>query len=635
VTGLASTTGALTATATNGGLSFGAINSGAAATLRARTALSVAGLAQAAGTLDALSSAGAVSLGSAQAATVLLRGATGVAVAGGTTATGPVTITADTGPVTTGDISSGAATSVTATTGAVTLASVSRTAGLTVAAATDATIAGDINSSGDVGVTATGGSATIGSVSNAGKLTVTAANNATVNGQVNTSADTAITATNGSATVVGAVKTANYTIKASIGTIALGSTATATQGSSGTVTLDSQRLTLGTGLALVATKQIQLDVTGNAAGVSLGDGAGAAIDTTKYALGNSSLRALQSPIVQIAAGSLPVDIGALNLDGVTPVGGGFAGITSAFGIATTGTIRVADALTFTSNPAAPRVLTLGGITAVAGTADTAVGGNLDKTTPTATAIEVLVGPQGLDNAAPTVGGQIDATGSTVQLRATYIALGEATPPAVPGFVSALLPSGGTPLTSLQTRTSYVNNPNSTLYVASPPYSALKATAAPQALVQAGTLVLAPGQWALIQNTEQSTTPGGGIIATTVKFNKVAGGAAADPEIAVFGSINGKTGIASAISVDAGNLDGISPNNIRINGCVALSTGGCIQSGIAIPGINLTDPGQYLQITTAPDLALSVELITGATNEALWREDDDTPGQNRPQRESRP
>jgi hypothetical protein len=80
----------------------------------------------------------------------------------------------------------------------------------------------------------------------------------------------------------------------------------------------------------------------------------------------------------------------------------------------------------------------------------------------------------------------------------------------------------------------------------------------------------------------------------------------------------------------------------------LSTAGCIQSAVSIPLINLADPGRMLLISSAPDLALSVELITGATNEALWREDDDdcapgtdkdrcaaTPGQKRPQRESRP
>ena len=189
------------------------------------------------------------------------------------------------------------------------------------------------------------------------------------------------------------------------------------------------------------------------------------------------------------------------------------------------------------------------------------------------------------------------------------------------------------MTTAATRTQYVDNASSSLYVATPPYT--KQAPAPQALVTAGTLVLAPGQWALIQNTGPTTTPGGGIIAGTLKLDKVAGATAADPEIAVFGSIAGKTGIASAISIDAGNLDGISPNNIRVNGCVALSTAGCIQSAVSIPLINLADPGRSLLISNAPDLALSVELITGATNEALWREDDDAPGQNRPQRESRP
>lgn len=652
VTGVAQTSGALTATATNGGLSFGAIDSGAAATLRARTLLTVAGSAQAAGALDALSSAGAIALGSAQAATVTLRGATGVTVFGGTTATGPVTITADAGPVTTGDIASGAATNVTATNGAIVVASVSRTTGLIVAAATDATVAGDVNASGDVGVTATGGSATIGSVSNAGKLTVTAASSATINGQINTSADTAITASSGAAKVVGNVVTANLTVtggssaavqsavtahgdyKVTAPTIALGDLG-GTQSTTGTMTLTSAALTIGPAAVLDGKQRIQLNVVGNTAGVVLGstvtgDGATPAMLVGKYSLSKADQAKLTTPVLEISAGSQAVDFYDSAFPNVTSSS---TTVPAVFGVRTTGNITVHDTLDFATTTGLARVLTLGGA---------AGGADLDPTTTTATAnaIKVLVGTQGLDNATPRAGGQIYAPGSTVQLRASYIVLGEATPPAVPGFVDALLSDKGEPLLPTpQTspsdfvRTSYVNNPNSTLYVASPPYT--KQTPAPQALVTAGTLVLAPAQWALIQNTGPTTTPGGGILVGTLKFTKVAGATAADPEIAVFGSINGKTGIASAISIDSANLDGISPNNIRINGCVALSTGGCIQSGIAIPGINLTDPGQYLNITNAPDLALSVELITGATNEALWREDDDEPGQNRPQRESRP
>ncbi|MBV8971977.1 MAG: hypothetical protein JO290_06760, partial [Sphingomonadaceae bacterium] len=380
---------------------------------------------------------------------------------------------------------------------------------------------------------------------------------------------------------------------------------------------------LGAGMALVGQTRIQLDVTGNATGVSLGGPDTTAV-TTRYTLTKNNLRSLQTPTLEIAAAALPVDIGEVNLDGVAPVSGGFAGVTRAFGLRTTGDIRVTDRLTFTSDPMAPRVLTLGGA---------AGGADLDKTTAAARSIEVVAIPT-LDNGASGTGGQIDATGTTVQLRASYIALGE-TPSPLPGrpFIDALLPSGGTALTTPTVKAQYVDNATSTLYVALPPYA--KQTPMPQAIVQAGTLVLAPGQWAVIQNTGPTTTPGGGILVSTLKFNKLAGAAAPDPEIAVFGGINGRTGLASAISIDAGNLDGISPNNIRINGCVALSTGGCIQSAVSIPLINLADPGRALLISSAPDLALSVELITGATNEALWRTDDDTPGENRPQRESRP
>ena len=583
VTGAAKTTGALTATAMNASLKFGAIDSGGAALLRARTGITVAGLTKSGAALDALSSAGALSFGATQAAaSVTLRGAQGVAITGTTTASGTVNLTADSGAVTSGDIAGG-----------------------------------------DTLVTAAAGSATLGSVSRAGKLTIAASGDATITGGATTSGDTSITSTTGSAAVGGAVRTANYTVKAVNGSIALG--AGVIQASSGTVTLDSQRLTIGAGTAVVAATRVQLDVTGNAAGVSLGDGAGAAAGTTKYALAKADLRKFQTPVLEIAAAALPVDIGEVDFDGITPVAGGLAGVSNAFGIRTTGDIRVADRLSFTSATGAPvRVLTLGGA---------AGGTDLDKTTPTASAIKVMA-TSALDNGAIGTGGQINAAGSTVQLRATYIALGE-TPSPVAGrpFIDALLPAGGTPLTTTLTKTQFVDNASSTLYVGIPPYA--KQTPAPQAIVKAGTLVLAPGQWALIQNTGLTTTPGGGIEIGTLKLNKVAGSGAADPVIAVFGSLAGKTGVASAISVNAANLDGISPSNIRVNGCVALSTAGCIQAAVAIPLINLADPGRTLLISSAPDLALSVELITGATNEALWREDDDEPGQNRPQRESRP
>ncbi len=622
VGGLARTTGALTATATNGSLEFGAIDAGGNATLRSQIGLDVAGLAKSAAVFDARSTAGAVTLGSVQAASATVRGAS-LAVAGNTTSPGAVMLTADSGALTTGDVAGGAVT-VAATAGSATLASVSRATTLTVSSGAGTTIAGDIAATGDVAITA-GGAASLGSVSGAAKLTVTAASDAAIAGAIATTGDTTVTATGGSATLGGTVRAANYTVKAASGSINLGASGTPVQLSSGTVTLDSQRLVLGAGLTLVGQTRIQLDVTGNAAGVSLGDGPGAAAGASRYGLTTANLRALQTPILEIAAAALPVDIGAVNLDGVAPVAGGVAGVTGAFGIRTTGDIRVADQLTFTSAAAGtPRVLTLGGA---------AGGADLDKTTASARSIAVLAAP-GLDNTASGTGGQINATGTTVQLRASYIALGE-TPSPLAGrpFIDALLPGGGTALTTATVKTQYVDNATSTLYVALPPYA--RQTPAPPAIVRAGTLLLAPGQWALIQNTGPTTTPGGGIQISTLKFNKLAGAAAPDPEIAVFGSIAGKTGLASAISIDAGNLDGISPNNIRINGCVALSTAGCIQSAVAIPLINLADPGRALLISSAPDLALSVELITGATNEALWREDDDTPGENRPQRESRP
>ena len=115
-------------------------------------------------------------------------------------------------------------------------------------------------------------------------------------------------------------------------------------------------------------------------------------------------------------------------------------------------------------------------------------------------------------------------------------------------------------------------------------------------------------------------PGGGILLDTLQLNRL--GTSADPVVAVFGSLGGQEGIAAALRITPDQLDGISPNNVRINGCVALSTAGCIVTGLPLPLVQLNDPSRGLLISTPPDLILPVELISGTTNEALWRDDED-------------
>jgi hypothetical protein len=209
------------------------------------------------------------------------------------------------------------------------------------------------------------------------------------------------------------------------------------------------------------------------------------------------------------------------------------------------------------------------------------------------------------------GGRIDVELGTLRIRGGIIAIGQR--------VIFLDKVATGPLDQTTVNNEYFATPTSSLYSNQTNATPYAPPAKPY--IKATTLSLMPVTWALLQNTADSAQPGGGIAVTT-KFEVSRGDVNNSnmPTVAVFGSINGRDGVGAATAVGAITLnDNIPQTNVRINGCVALEGSGCIITNFTTPNLKLADPNDSLLVTSAPSLAVPFELITGSTNEALWRE----------------
>jgi hypothetical protein len=530
------------------------------------------------GAIDVRATAGnatvaAIRRGDAAGATTVAVTAGQVAtITGATIATGSAGVTGGSG-ASTGAITTAAPITITATTGNAETGVLSGGAVLVKAVAGNATVAG-ISQSSSATIEARGSITTTGATSSSGEVKMTAGTDSTA----------------GTITAAGiSAGSAGLTLVARGGQITLNGTAN----SAGTAGLEARRIDLANNAEVIASARTTITISGPGTTASIGGAAG-----DDRLLDGVDLAGFRSSELQLVGGARDLEIQGVDLfPNVRQVG---------IGMAATGNIRVVGALRFaTGTGAQQRTLTLGGdATAV----------DLDESAVQARSIAVVAQPA-LSNSTPAANdGQILAAGSVVRLRATYIALGLAPSP-TPGlpFLDTLL--GATPPTTDVVRSQFLINPTSSLYTPVPQYQATRPT-----LVAASRLVLSAGQWALIQNTDRAAQPGGGILLDTLQLNRL--GTGPDPVVAVFGSLGGQEGIAAALRITPDQLDGISPNNVRINGCVALSTAGCIVTGLPLPLVQLNDPSRGLLISTPPDLILPVELISGTTNEALWRDDED-------------
>jgi hypothetical protein len=167
---------------------------------------------------------------------------------------------------------------------------------------------------------------------------------------------------------------------------------------------------------------------------------------------------------------------------------------------------------------------------------------------------------------------------------------------------------------------FVTRPTSTLY------NAGALGAAPYAdgvLLQAHSLSLGYGRYALIQNTAPAGEQRGAILG-------VLGQTPATPTLslrvndtnntfALFGTIDGISSSAAAllggdrISLGAG----VSPIGSRVNGCIIGSGGGCLTASIAQPAINLFNTSRAEVVRSADDLSLPFDPLVGTNNESLY------------------
>ncbi len=169
---------------------------------------------------------------------------------------------------------------------------------------------------------------------------------------------------------------------------------------------------------------------------------------------------------------------------------------------------------------------------------------------------------------------------------------------------------------------YVARPTSTLYT---PSALGAAPYTDGVLVRSGVLRLSYGRYALFQNTGR---PGeqAGVTIGTLGAAPPSGGTlrlatpnSSNNTFALFGTIDGISSQATALlGPDRLSVDpAVSPVASRINGCIIGSGGGCLNTSIAQPTLNLFDTSRAEIVRTADDLTLPFDPLIGTNNEALY------------------
>ncbi|WP_315760687.1 filamentous hemagglutinin N-terminal domain-containing protein [Sphingomonas sp. Y38-1Y] len=211
------------------------------------------------------------------------------------------------------------------------------------------------------------------------------------------------------------------------------------------------------------------------------------------------------------------------------------------------------------------------------------------------------------------GGRLLFDNAAVELNADRIGVGQAA-----GFLDRVDFTGGG-LSADEVASRFVSNPGSSLYnalVGGSPYADGAAT-----LVSAGRMTVRYSGYALFQNT------GGQGLNTGVTLNAPAGSAAlvldaarggASNGFALFGSINGVTGISAAIlGAQTIETSGINLPASRVNGCIIGSAAGCLTTVIAQAPLNVFDSSRLNVFAASDDFALPFDPVVGSNNEALF------------------
>ena len=184
---------------------------------------------------------------------------------------------------------------------------------------------------------------------------------------------------------------------------------------------------------------------------------------------------------------------------------------------------------------------------------------------------------------------------------------------------------GSSLTPSQAATAaaaMVNNPNSALYYSvdggTNPYQTKAAT-----YITAGTLTVNYANFALFQNTG---IPGlnSGVALSSAKSGALTltgiGSAPAGP-FEVFGTINGVSGVSTALLGSSILSKNVSPGTARVNGCIIGSSASCLNPGVLDAVLNIVDPERVSILYANTDFQISFDSLIGTNNDVLFNDFD--------------
>ncbi len=304
----------------------------------------------------------------------------------------------------------------------------------------------------------------------------------------------------------------------------------------------------------------------------IGDGTGA----DGFRLSDAEVRQVTADTLRFDAGGGAMEVGTLALG---------TGSGRAVEMLGTGDIRVIGAVSTQGSGRSVRI-----------------GGGL--TEGNANAIHVVVTRNG--------GGRLLFDGSDVELRGTRIAIGLA-----PGFIDTLQP-GAAGIAQAQ---SLIGNGNSALY--NPQLGGGFYDPGSTTTLSARSLTVRFGDYALFQNTaipgEFSGLKLGGALGAPVSpaLRISSFGTPAQASVALFGTINGIDGASAALLGNPViNIDPVLLPNSRINGCLAGSGAGCINTIVIQPTLQVFNWSSEEVFGISRDVTVPFAPLIGSNNEEL-------------------
>ncbi len=304
----------------------------------------------------------------------------------------------------------------------------------------------------------------------------------------------------------------------------------------------------------------------------IGDGTGA----DGFRLSDAEVRQVTADTLRFDAGAGAMEVGTLALG---------TGSGRAVEMLGTGDIRVIGAVSTQGSGRSVRI-----------------GGGL--TEGNANAIHVVATRDG--------GGRLLFDGSDVELRGTRIAIGLA-----PGFIDTLQP-GAAGIAQAQ---SLIGNGNSALY--NPQLGGGFYDPGSTTTLSARSLTVRFGDYALFQNTaipgEFSGLKLGGMpgapVSPALRISTF--GTPGQASVALFGTINGIDGASAALLGNPViNIDPVLLPNSRINGCLAGSGAGCINTIVIQPTLQVFDWSSEEVFGISRDVTVPFAPLVGSNNEEL-------------------